>query len=125
IAGGTEATAALTKYRAVFTGRPFVHSRISASGIKQRVIVTNNPALVVRNSDAYPDMVENFRRAFNPPPPPVFPEVEIINDADTAINIIQRWLGLSFGTPIAADLEWRGREIVCSGFSTRSEKAVV
>ena len=57
IAGGTEATIALTRYRAVFTARPFSHKRTSINGTPQRIIVTNNPALVVRDSDAYPDMV--------------------------------------------------------------------
>jgi len=125
IAGGTEATTALTRYRAVFTARPFVHRRTSSSGVAQRVIVTNNPAIVVRDSDKYPDMVEDFRRAFDPPPPPIFPEVEIINDADKAISTIGQWLRDIRGVTLAADLEWRGREIVCSGFSKRGEKAIV
>lgn len=127
ILGGTEATSSFTRYRAVFTARPFVHNRTSSTGVKQRVIVTNNPALVVRNSDAYPDMVEDFRRAFDPPPPPVFPEVEIINEPDRARDAIQRWLGTSFAYPIASDLEWRSstNEPVCAGFSARGEKAIV
>src|ERR1041385_7904039 len=102
IAGGTEATTALTRYRAVFSGRPFIHKRGKA-----RVIVTNNPALVIRNSDAFPDMVEDFRRAFDPPPPPVFPEVEIIDEPDRANAAIERWLSTQFSSPIASDLEWR------------------
>lgn len=129
IAGGTEATSALTRYRAVFTARPFQHTRTSISGIKQRVIVTNNPALVVRNSDAYPDMVEDFRRAFDPPPPPVFPEVEIINDPGQARTILTRWIGESSfsGSVIGSDLEWRrtNGQIVCAGFSARGTKSVV
>lgn len=127
ILGGTEATSALTRYRAVFTARPFVHKRTSSNGVEQRVIVTNNPALVVRNSDAYPDMVEDFNRAFNPPPPPVFPEVEIINEPDRARNVLERWLNTEFETPISSDLEWRSTndEIVCAGFSARAEKAIV
>jgi len=126
IAGGTEATTALTRYRAVFTARPFIHNRTSSAGVKQRVIVTNNPALVVRNSDAYPDMVEDFRRAFDPPPPPVFPEVEIINDADVATRTLGRWLK-DAPAIMASDLEWRTttNEPVCAGFSARGEKAVV
>lgn len=127
ILGGTEATSALTRYRAVFTARPFIHRRTSISGTPQRVIVTNNPALVVRNSDAYPDMVEDFRRAFDPPPPPVFPEVEIINDASSGRNILERYAqdGVLPGI-VASDLEWfpDGRP-TCAGFSARGEKAVV
>lgn len=126
IAGGTEATSALTKYRAVFSARPFVHYRTSSGGIKQRVIVTNNPALVLRDSDAFPDMVADFKRAFDPPPPPVFPEVEIINDPLKAASVLERWLGTKFDNPLAADLEWRpDNKFVCAGFAARSTKAVV
>lgn len=124
IAAGTEATSALTRYRAVFTGRPFVHHRTTSTGIKQRVIVTNNPAVVIRDSDTFPNMVEDFRRAFDPPPPPVFPEVEIIDDPNNAINILERWIG-SISGPTSSDLEWFGNNIVCAGFASRGSKAVV
>ncbi len=50
ILGGTEATSSLTRYRAVFTARPFVHNRKSSTGVQQRVIVTNNPAIVVMDA---------------------------------------------------------------------------
>lgn len=127
IAGGTEATSALTKYRAVFSARPFIHHRTSSTGVKQRVIVTNNPALVLRNSDAFPDLVEDFRRAFNPPPPSVFPQVEIINDPIKGRDILRRWLDTTFtNNIIASDLEWTpDNEITCAGFAARSSKAVV
>lgn len=125
IAGGTEATSSLTRYRAVFTARPFSHNRTSSNGTKQRVVVTNNPAVVIRDSDKFPDMVEDFRRAFNPPPPPTFPSVEIINEANKARSAIERWLDMPSGL-IASDLEWRpDGSIVCAGFAARSEKAVV
>jgi len=126
IAGGTEATTALTRYRAVFTARPFVHRRTSSTGVAQRVIVTNNPAIVVRDSDKYPDMVEDFKRAFDPPPPFKPPEVEIINDSSISVEILERWIGTTFEAPIAADLEWTpDNRIVAAGFSARGEKAVV
>lgn len=126
ILGGTEATTSFTRYRAVFTARPFVHHRTSITGVQQRVVVTNNPALVVRNSDAYPDMVEDFRRAFDPPPPPVFPEVEIIKDAGRARDILEGWIETAPDI-LASDLEWRSttQEPVCAGFAARGEKAVV
>jgi uracil-DNA glycosylase family 4 len=126
IAGGTEATSALTKYRAVFTARPFNHKRTSSTGRPQRVIVTNNPAIVVRDSDKYPDMVEDFRRAFDPPPEPVFPKVEIINDRVRGIDTIKEWIR-SAPEFLASDLEWRRttNEPVCAGFAARGEKAVV
>jgi uracil-DNA glycosylase family 4 len=126
IAGGGEAVDSLTHYRGVSRSRGFNIGRTNkVSGKQQRVVVTNNPAAVVRNSDLYPDMVRDFRRAFDPPPPPVFPKVVIIDDVDQAIDTVKTWIGTEFRTPVAADLEWRRREVVCSGFSIRSEKAVV
>jgi len=125
IAGGTEATGALTRYRAVFTGRPFIHRRVTRSGRTQRIIVTNNPAAVLRNSDSFPDMVEDFRRAFDPPPPVTFPEVEIIEDATRIQSVLQQWLRTSFDRPIASDLEWHDKRIECAGFSAKPDKSVV
>lgn len=126
IAGGTEATSVLTRYRAVHTGRPFSHTRDTSEGVSQRVVVTNNPALVIRNSDAFPDMVEDFNKAFNPLPPPTFPDVEVINEADRATAAIERWIKSS-PSLLSSDLEWRSTDgtPVCAGFAARGEKAVV
>jgi uracil-DNA glycosylase family 4 len=126
IAGGREATIALTRYSAVHSARPFIHRRTSNKGLSQRVIVTNNPALVIRESDAYPDMVEDFRRAFDPPPKPTFPQVEIINEASDGINILKRWIDVA-PEILASDLEWRStnNEPICAGFAARGERAVV
>jgi DNA polymerase-1 len=125
IAGGAEAVNALTSYRAVYRARGFAISRTTGDGKKQRVIATNNPAAVMRNSDAYPDVVKDFRRAFDPPPPPVFPTVEIIDEADTARSVLRRWLDADFDSPIASDLEWAGSRIECCGFSRDGRKSVV
>jgi DNA polymerase-1 len=120
IAGGSEATNALTPYKGVTRARGFSIKRGN-----QRVVVTNNPAVVWKKSDAYPDIVKDFRRAFNPLPPPVFPKVEIIDDDSTARAVLERWIETPFETPIASDLEWAGKRIECCGFSKDGKKAVV
>lgn len=128
IAGGTEAVTALTRYRAVHRARGFEIKRTSLGDFgtkKQRVIATNNPAAIMRNSDAYPDIVSDFRRAFDPPPPPTFPKVEIIDEESTVRSVLRRWLDTSFETPIASDLEWAGTRIECAGFSRDGKKSVV
>lgn len=125
IAGGAEATQVLTKYRGVARSRGFSIARKTPEGKEQRVVVTNNPAMVIRKSDAYPDMVKDFRRAFNPPPPPTFPKVEIINEGTRARDILRRWNNTEFNDPISADLEWAGRRIECAGFSRGGTKSVV
>jgi DNA polymerase-1 len=119
IAGGAEATNALTRYRAVHRARGFSIARGS-----QRVVVTNNPAAVIRDNDKYPDMVQDFRRAFDPLPPPVFPEVTIVDSPDRCRNILARWMESEF-TVIASDLEWRDDNIACAGFSKDGKKSVV
>lgn len=127
LAGGTEATAALTSYKGVARARGFQIRRIGLGngGTKQqRVVVTNNPAAVMRDSDKYPDMVSDFRRAFSPIPPPTLPKVEIINDRSQIRTVLGRWLDTEFDSPIAADLEWAGRRIECAGFSRDGRKSV-
>lgn len=126
IAAGREATISLTRYSAVHSARPFIHRRASSKGLSQRIVVTNNPALVIRDSDSYPDMVEDFRRAFDPPPDPVFPSVEIVNEPDGAYDILKRWIK-DAPEILSSDLEWRTKtnEPVCAGFSARGEKSVV
>lgn len=119
IAGGAEATSVLTRYRAVNRARGFSINRGT-----QRVVVTNNPAAVIRDNDKYPDMVQDFRRAFDPLPPPVFPEVRIIDDPIRARNILTKWCESEIDI-LASDLEWRGKEIACVGFSAKADRAVV
>lgn len=128
IAAGTEATANLTNYKGVKRARGFEINRYSTAvggTKKQKVIVTNNPVMVMRNSDSYPDMVADFRRVFAPLPPPKFPKVEIINERTQARDVLRRWLSTLFDTPVAADLEWAGRRIECAGFSRNGRKSVV
>lgn len=119
IAGGAEATNALTRYRAVHRARGFSITRGT-----QRVVVTNNPAAVIRDSDKYPDMVADFRRAFDPLPPPVYPEVRVIDEPDRARDILSRWMDSKFNV-LASDLEWRDKSIACAGFSKDGKRAVV
>jgi uracil-DNA glycosylase family 4 len=125
LTGGTEAASALTKYRSIARARGFTTSRTSSKGKRQRVVVTNNPAAVMRNSDLFPDMLQDFRRAFNPPPPHRFPEVEIIDETDRALDVLTRWFKVDFGM-LAADLEWTQRfEIAAAGFARTDQKAIV
>lgn len=125
VAGGAEAVDVLTRYRTVFNARGFEIKRKSIDGRVQRAIATNNPAAVMRDSDKYPDMVADFRRAFDPLPPPVFPKVEIIDEPRNARSVLRKWMGTEFNTPIASDLEWAGKEIECAGFSRDGKKAIV
>jgi DNA polymerase-1 len=69
-------------------------------------------------------MVADFRRAFDPLPPPILPEVTIIWEESKARDILTKWLNTEFDT-LASDLEWHGTNIACAGFSRDGRKAVV
>lgn len=124
LAGGVEATKALTTVKSVSAGRGYDHTRVSSAGVTQRVVVTNNPAAVLRDSDSFPDMVRDFRRAFDPISAPVFPEVEVIDSADQARAILARWCNTSYDY-LASDLEWNDTAIYCAGFAQSGGKSVV
>lgn len=124
IAAGTEAIGALTKYQTAISARGFVHSRLNSEGTSQRVIATNNPALVLRDSDKFPDLISDFRLAFDPYPVPEFPTVEIIDEPDLAIHRINEWK-LSRLEVFASDLEWHIKRIECAGFATSGGEATV
>jgi uracil-DNA glycosylase family 4 len=123
IAAGSEAASTLTKVRSVISGRGFVHERQS-NGNLQRVIVTNNPALVLRESDSFPTLITDFKLALDPLPDPYFPTVEIINEPDMAGDTLRFWLD-SYSGFISSDLEWSGLDIYCAGFSENESSATV
>lgn len=67
-------------------------------------VATNNPALVLRDDSTFPNLVRDFRRAFNPMPVPVLPEVTVINDPSTAIRTIKDITRTAYEV-LAADTE--------------------
>lgn len=136
VAAGAEAADALTGGGGVGMNRGYVHYReapvksgeyaANFAGELQRVIVTNNPAMVLRDDAAYPELVRDFRLAINPLPQPELPKVkwtEDIDEARTWIEEIQN--SLVSGTTLSYDIEGNYLDLACIGFSARSEKAVV
>lgn len=71
------------------------------------LVATNNPALVLRDDSTFPNLRRDFQRAFHPLPPPSFPTVEVIEDADEARECL-RHLAANHSGVIAADIESRG-----------------
>lgn len=140
IAAGVEAAYALLGLDNVGRNRGYPHVRQLPSGKRQRIIVTNNPAVVLRDDGSFPELVRDFRLAINPLPKPSLPSVKIIDDVEEAKAAVTEMLGIfesSEGLLIASDIEARGvtdvkksglahtAEIVCAGFSIRTERAVV
>lgn len=123
IAAGSEAVNYFTKYRSINSARGFEHHWQG-----RRVVATSNPALVLRKSDAFPDLVADFRLALDPIPPPTLPVVEVIDDPNKVRAILRVWVDDRpyKGSIIASDLEWRNEtDFVCAGFSRDGKKAVV
>lgn len=126
IAAGREAVYALTGESNIAANRGYVHYRESLAGRKQRVVITNNPAMVLRDDGAFPEMVRDFRLAINPIDQPTLPKVRWTEDIDEARSWIPQLLSsFKAGTLLASDIEGGYPNIACAGFSIRSERAVV
>ena len=134
VACGREAVQALTAAHSIHESRGYVHYRTVVDphglfdGVQQRVIITNNPAMVIRDDRTFPELVRDFRLAINPIPTPKLPAVRIIDDLDEAEAAVPEMLQAMGGNLVASDIETRGErydEIVVAGFATRPERAVV
>jgi uracil-DNA glycosylase family 4 len=123
IAAGAEPSRFFTA-STIENARGYVHERNG-----QRIVVTNNPALVLRDADSFPNLVKDFKRAIRPLPPPSLPKVTIIRDARKGREILASILK-SPPPILAADIEARGgtthrAELACIGFSATGERALV
>lgn len=126
IAAGSEAIAGVFgKARSIQSVRGYRHE-LSDGRI---VVATNNPALVIRDDSVYPNLKSDFRRAFNPPPPPILPKVQVIEDVDKAKEYVTNLIEGDSGT-IACDIESRGgirksATLISLQFATEGGRAVV
>jgi len=135
IAAGGEAAKAILGVASIAGSRGYAHERDRSDGSKQRVIVTNNPAIVLKDDSTFPNLVRDFRLAINPLPPPKLPEVEWTNERDTARkwlrNLYGRLISPGFmeeGIPLSVDIETKGlrhwASIVSIAFSIDGNKAI-
>lgn len=141
IAGGSEAAEVLVdRFVSIGVDRGYVHHRDGLGGKKQRVVVTNNPAIVLRDDSSYPELVRDFRLAINPLPKPKLPDVIWFDDvrkATEAAGKVIEQIERAGDIIVSTDIEARGTEniknaglrhtaqVVCAGFSIRPERAVV
>ena len=104
IAGGAEAIAGVFgKARAIQSVRGYRH-RLDTG---QTVVATNNPALVIRDDGVFPNLRADFKRAFNPNPPPTLPEVKVIEDVVEAEAYVS-YLTNEYTGLVSTDVETRG-----------------
>lgn len=148
IAAGREAAYSVLGEANIAQNRGYVHYRQSPVNPehKQRVIVTNNPAVVLRDDATFPELVRDFRLAISPLPIAKLPTVKWIEDIEEAKTAAEEMIGQfevmggSFYSKeahenvVASDVETRTDEgmpggsynrVVCVGFAIRPERAVV
>jgi uracil-DNA glycosylase family 4 len=140
IACGREAAWTVQGESNISANRGYTHSRDAGNGHTQRVIITNNPAIVLRDDRTFPELVRDFRLAIDPLPEPKLPKVKWIDDLEEAQEVANQVLEQISDTSksgtviVSSDLEvsrdspkapsHTGR-ITCAGFSIRPERAVV
>ena len=135
IAAGREAAWAVAGESNISANRGYIHDRAGATHT-QRVVITNNPAVVLRDDRTFPELVRDFRLALDPLPTPSMPKVRWIDDIEQAREGAEQILNsLPNGDfIIASDIEVSRDSpkapshtgtITCAGFSIRPERAVV
>lgn len=126
IAAGSEAIAAVFgKARSIQSVRGYRHEL--ATG--QIVVATNNPAIVIRDDSVFPNLRSDFRRAFNPPEPPLLPTVEVIEGREDACRYITSLIEEHRGI-LSTDIETRGglrktATLISLQFATEGGRATV
>lgn len=122
IVAGPEATNSLVGSGSVGSYRGY---RIEREG--QTFIVTNNPALVLRDDSSFPNLVRDFKLALDPLPPPELPDVEWTNDVKEGRRWLQRIYEADYPF-LAVDIETKGlrgsASLVSVGFSKDGTKAI-
>ena len=123
IAGGSEAVSLIIGRGSIDSYRGY---RINRDG--RTYIATNNPALVLRDDQKFPNLLKDFKRAFHPIEAPPPPKVEVIEDANDARDFL-RDLSQSVSI-VAADIESRGglsrkASLVSIQFATETGRATV
>lgn len=128
IAAGSEAAKAVQKLNSLSGNRGYTHKRTNSMGKRQNVVVSNNPAIVLKDDSTFPNLVRDFRLAINPPEPATLPEVEWTNDIKQGQDLLRRLYGrlispgfMEEGIPLSVDIETKGlrhtASIVSIGFS--------
>ena len=126
IACGREAAGWIASAPNISANRGYVHYRDNGLIQNQRVIVTNNPAVVIRDDSTYPELVRDFRLAINPLPTPRLPTVRWIDAVDKAVKTVDEMLPVMKGKLVASDIETRqDTEVVAAGFAISPTNAVV
>lgn len=125
IAAGSEAVSTLIGRGSIDSYRGY---RIDKNG--KQFIATNNPALVLRDDSTFPNLVKDFKRAFNPIPEPTLPVVTLLREEKDCVAFLSSLQGSNdTNRELAVDIETRGgltqfSSLVSIQFSISGNKAV-
>lgn len=126
IAAGVEAVQELTGRKSLNGTRGYVHRKFT-KGRTQRIIATNNPAVVLRDDSTFGNLVKDFGLALAPKPKPKLPDVRWTNNVAEAKKWIDPILSNNFES-LSVDIETKGlradADIVAIGFSATGDKAI-
>lgn len=125
IAAGSEAVALILGTGGIDRYRGYRNQRTDNAGNHQTVVATNNPALVLRDDSTFPDLVKDFKLAFDPKPTPELPNVQWTNDVREATQWLRDYFPNDRGQTVSCDIESRGlshdARIVAFGFTAASD----
>src|SRR3990167_8888294 len=133
IAGGSEAAHEIAGVSHISGNRGYVHSYQDSDSRSEpvRVIVTNNPAIVLRDATSFPDLVKDFKLALNPTPrvrKEDLPRVQITNTIREAERWLRNIIESNYAT-LSVDIETTGlrkqARLVSIGLAGSGDKAVV
>lgn len=125
IAAGAEPARMLAGATSITAARGFVKDRVAKDNgrIKlQRVIVTNNPAVVWKESDQFPYLIADFKLALSPPPELVYPEIRVCDNRRSVMSALAK---LTKGYIVSADLEGHRPHIECIGLAPSTDLTYV
>jgi len=112
LAAGAEANTRLTGRPKLRDSRGRQHDLVGNVRSQAKVVSTYNPAAALRDDGVFPDLVQDFRLAFNPIVPARLPSVEIYEDERSAKDRISQLLAhVSRGNKIACDIESTGLSV--------------
>lgn len=120
IVAGTEAVREFIGPVSIQKARGIEHTKGKST---QKIIATNNPAAVLYDSDSFPNLVEDFKLALDPPPPVVYPEVEIFTSERKCVEFVKSIT--DYDGQIATDIEGHSPHVECIGFALTPDKAYV
>jgi DNA polymerase-1 len=100
-----------------------------ADGAGNTLIATYNPAFALRDDVVFPDLLQDFARAFTPRRDLRYPQVTVANTPQQALQSLELLNGYDRECVVAVDIESTGlsatSNVLSIGFSPRNQRSMV